>query len=99
LDSPGWQGVSALGSSNGTARASGEQATHDEGSRVRPGGNGIVIHPIYDWDRVVAHDSTTPNQWGHRESGFYLNIGHLLVASLPTAERSLRHWMFHLGGI
>ena len=28
-----------------------------------------------------------------------MNIGHLLAASLPTAERSLRHWMFHLGGL
>ncbi len=26
-------------------------------------------------------------------------IGHLLAASLPTAVRSVRHWLFHLGGL
>lgn len=26
-------------------------------------------------------------------------IGHLIAASLPTVERSLRRWMFHLGGL
>ena len=25
--------------------------------------------------------------------------GHLLAASLPTALRSMRHWLFHLGGL
>jgi membrane protein YqaA with SNARE-associated domain len=28
-----------------------------------------------------------------------LIIGHLLAASLPTAMRSVRHWLFHLGGL
>jgi len=28
-----------------------------------------------------------------------LIIGHLIAASLPTLERSLRRWMFHLGGL
>jgi len=28
-----------------------------------------------------------------------LITGHLLAASLPTALRSMRHWLFHLGGL
>jgi membrane protein YqaA with SNARE-associated domain len=28
-----------------------------------------------------------------------LIIGHLIAASLPTLERGLRRWMFHLGGL
>jgi membrane protein YqaA with SNARE-associated domain len=28
-----------------------------------------------------------------------LIIGHLIIASLPTALRSVRHWLFHLGGL
>jgi len=28
-----------------------------------------------------------------------MNVVHLIAASLPTALRSARHWLFHLGGI